>query len=547
MKMSFRPYPAQLISLALLLPLPTLVLSANQEDLTRKIDSLSRQLEDLRQQMQDMHKQEAAKEERVTSVEQKTREVEKKTIKTAKPSALEIGGDYRFRFDSLKGTTSPYYSFQQVLPGMLGMPGAQPPQRLSSQDYRNDSLMTNRFGLNFKAKATEDVTVKARLLMYKVWGHENGEAASGFAPGSAFFADKFYAFDGNVAHIPEDNVLHVDQAYATWSNLGGAPAWMSVGRRPSTGGVPTNLRQNIDKNVADTSGVPSLLIDYAFDGATLGLAPDIQMLPGAYAKICYGKGFESGYMSANNSMKDVNFMGVNLVPYATDNLRVEMQWDRAHNIFAYPENRDASILGLPFGPNTNLGDVDQFLLGINGVVPDLGSGNLNLFLDGAVSRTHPNSNFFSVMTPNGPMPLAGLMYDAGSTRESKTGTALYLGGRYDYNPTGTKVGLEYNHGSKDWVAFAPAADDMWTAKQGVHGDVYELYLIQEINSKPISRFGKAFFRLGYQYYDFKYTGSNNWVGAPKSLSDLGDSPANAQMFPALDKSHDVYATFDVTF
>jgi len=46
---------------------------------------------------------------------------------------------------------------------------------------------------------------------------------------------------------------------------------------------------------------------------------------------------------------------------------------------------------------------------------------------------------------------------------------------------------------------------MWTAKLGARGNVYEAYAIQELNKIPISKRGKAFFRLGYQYYDFQYT------------------------------------------
>jgi hypothetical protein len=153
------------------------------------------------------------------------------------------------------------------------------------------------------------------------------------------------------------------------------------------------------------------------------------------------------------------------------------------------------------------------------------------------------------MTPAGAVPVAGLLYDApnfGGSKENKTGSALYLGARYDITNTGTKIGLEYNYGSKNWVAFTPSSDDMWTNKLGTHGSVYEAYLIQEIKSKAISKLGKAQFRLGYQYYDFKYTGSNNWIGSPKAISSLAN-PMNAQMFPALDKAHDIYLTFDVMF
>ncbi len=148
--------------------------------------------------------------------------------------------------------------------------------------------------------------------------------------------------------------------------------------------------------------------------------------------------------------------------------------------------------------------------------------------------------------PGGLLPVGGLMYDAGGAKKDRTGGAIYLGARYDFPSTGTKLGLEYNYGSKYWLAFDPTSDDMWTSKLGVHGNVYEAYVIQEIRSKPISKYGKAYFRLGYQYYDFKYTGSNNWVGQPKSMSDLNNS-MNAQMFPPLDKAHDIYFTFDVTF
>jgi hypothetical protein len=89
---------------------------------------------------------------------------------------------------------------------------------------------------------------------------------------------------------------------------------------------------------------------------------------------------------------------------------------------------------------------------------------------------------------------------------------------------------------------------MWTSKLGTRGNVYEAYVIQELNKKPIAKRGKAFVRLGYQYYDFQYTGSNNWVGAPQKINDLNSTgPGLPQFFPALKKAQDVYLTFDVLF
>ncbi|HLE16799.1 MAG TPA: DUF3373 family protein, partial [Syntrophales bacterium] len=224
---------AVLLSLSLLLPLPAS--AVDQADLMKKIEDMSRQLESLKQQMNEMQKKETVKEERITKVEKKA----ETTAPTSKPTWLEIGGDYRGRIDSLSGTVHDYFQFVPN-PAAFGFPAGPPTVvPVSSLKVKNDALLTNRLGLNLKARATEDVTVKARLLMYKVWGHESADPVAG--PSSAFFADKFFIFDGNVSHIPQDNVLRVDQAFATWTNIAKLPVWFSLGRRPSTAGVPTNI------------------------------------------------------------------------------------------------------------------------------------------------------------------------------------------------------------------------------------------------------------------------------------------------------------------
>ncbi|MCE5313201.1 MAG: DUF3373 domain-containing protein [Nitrospiraceae bacterium] len=487
---------------------PAFSFAADQSEIMQRIDAMTKELERLKQQMQEMQNKEAVKEERLSTVEKKAEE-------SAKPSWLEIGGDYRARYDYLGGRVHDYTNASGV--GVAGY------------DVTNGSLLTNRFGLNLKAKATEDVQVKARLLMYKVWGHSTTNNAAGTSGETnpvvdMFFSDRSGVFDGSYGHVPTDNILRVDQVYATWSNILDQPLWFSVGRRPSTGGIPTNLRQNTQK--IGTAGVPGLLVDYAFDGATIGFAPDIDALPGSYVKLCYGKGFDSGFRSPSNSIKDVNMVGLNVVPIDKDNFHLEFQWNRAMDIFDnFPDS----------GVTTNLGNADWFGTTVTGKI-----GNLNLFLSAATSKSHPNNNLYNSQ--------AGLLYDAGS-KQSRSGYAFYLGGRYDISSTGTKIGAEYNQGSKYWFTFAPAADDMWTSKLGTKGNVYEIYLIQELNQKPVSKIGKAFFRLGYQYYTFKYTGSNGWVGEPKKISDLttADTGFMRQQMAPVKSASDIYLTFDVLF
>jgi hypothetical protein len=166
--------------------------------------------------------------------------------------------------------------------------------------------------------------------------------------------------------------------------------------------------------------------------------------------------------------------------------------------------------------------------------------DFNLFFSAAQSKTDPNDNTFM---SNGQ---TGLLWTG--TKESKTGTAFYLGGRYDIASTGTKIGLEYNEGSKNWIGMVPAGDDTWTSKLGTRGSVYEVYVIQELPNQPITKKGKAFFKLGYQYYKFDYTGSNFWIGAPVKISDLSASnPMTQQMLAPIEKATDIYLTFDVRF
>jgi hypothetical protein len=449
-------------------------------------------------------------------------------------SWLEIGGDYQFRFDSLKGTVHEYYSFSDVLPWQLGGMTTPPQATIKSYDVKNDSLMTNRFGLNLKANALEDVTVKARLLMYKVWGHETSSPADG-----SYFSDRATGpNDGTIGHSPQDNTLRVDYAYATWSNINQLPLWFSIGRRPTTGGVPTNVKNNEEKT--GSAGVPGIMVDYAFDGTTVGYAPEIAAMPGAFAKLCYGKGFDSGFVTTTGTtLKDTDFYGIMASLYDTENLRAQVQYQKGANIFDAPS--DGSLLTGPV--RHNLGDIDW----VGGVVMGKVS-SFNLFFSAAQSKTHPNNQLYEVNAgAAGYIPVAGMMYDAGSAAESRTGTAVYLGGRYDIDSLGTKIGVEYNQGSKNWIGMVPASDDVWTGKLGTRGNVYEVYIIQELRNKPISKKGKAFFKLGYQSYTFDYTGSNNWVGAPKKISDLAASPANAQMLAPIDKATDIYLTFEVRF
>ncbi|MEI6214105.1 MAG: DUF3373 domain-containing protein [Desulfuromonadales bacterium] len=423
---------------------------------------------------------------------------------------------------------------QMLLQGFLGAGSPYlTPNQIAAYKPKNETLYTNKFGLNLSVKATQDITVNAKLDMYKAFGSQSDAAVTG-----NYFADRVGVFDGTLGHVANDSLLNVDRAYATWSNIAEQPLWFSVGRRPSTNGAPSNLRLNRER--PGNGGTPALLVDYAFDGMTIGYAPDIDALPGAYAKICYGRGFDSGLKTSGNSIKDTDMLGIAVIPVDTDPLRVWLQWNRGFNIFDFPVMNN-TLFGNT-APATNLGDIDWYGAGVMSTLKNIGPGKLNLFTDFGISVSHPNNN---VSTNAGFQGLMTGQFFAQEAPSSKTGWAVYAGVRYDL-PSRTKLGFEFNHGSRDWITFAPAADDMWTSKVGTRGNVYEPYIIQELNLKPVSSyFSKAFFKLGYQYYDFEYTGSNNWVGSPQKISSIQST--DLMLLAPLKEAHNIYGTLEVHF
>lgn len=577
--------------------LPGVVL-ATDEGLLKRIEQLSGEIEQLRIQVKaneekaaksaEEQKKQGSKPEakEIADLKAQVKKVEDKSI----GRWLTIGGDYRFRVDSLHGRTAAYTDPNRMFTnvggllqseafslgmgvGSLGMPagpalaafmnfgntmkrtntyagakaflnpatnplvgamGALAPYgAVDAFRPKNETLYTNKFGLDLTAKATQNITVHAKLGMYKSFGSQDDSQVTG-----NYFADRVGVFDGTLGHIPSDSYLNVDRAYATWSNIFDQPLWFSVGRRPSTDGAPSNLRLNTER--PGNGGVPSLMVNYAYDGMTIGYAPDIDALPGAYAKICYGRGFDSGIKNATNSIKDMDMMGIIVNPIDTDPLRVWLQWNHAFDLLDFPVMNNTAFGNT--APATNLGEIDWVGAGVLSTLKNAGPGSLNFFTDVALSMTHPNNNVSGQAGFQG--LLTGEFFNPEAPKD-KTGWAVSAGVRYDL-PSKTKIGFEFNHGSKDWITMAFAADDMWTSKIGTRGNVYEPYIIQELDLKPVSSyFSKAFFKIGYQYYDFEYTGSNSWVGAAKKISDI--KPTDFLLMAPVKEAHDVYVTFEVKF
>jgi hypothetical protein len=388
-------------------------------------------------------------------------------------------------------------AMQQQLFGML-----QPATFVGG--YSNDTsiLYTNRLRLNLDSKINDDLSVTARLSMYKAWGDSTGVQVFDGQPSSM-------NIDGTTAGVPNSDMLRVERAYFTWNHVGGSPLYLSIGRRPSTDGPPLNFR-----NDEPRGGTPSgALIDFQFDGITVGYHINDKMV----WRLCYGVGYQSGFGNGNilkspaDRLKDTHLLGVNLDLYNTEKTFVQATYAHAFNVadgfnglLVLPVN---PVTGDPvnapvvmrYTPSTNLGAINLF-----GVTVNQKLGNVDLYASANYSGTRPNGQT---------SPFGGLMSDPFETPVDHNGGMFYVGARYNIpkDDGRTKVGFEFNHGTKYWFNFAQAEDDIVAPKTDTRGDVYETYVTHRIYERFI-------LKLGYIKYNYNFSGSGWHVGAPKDLN-----------------------------
>ena len=428
----------------------------------------------------------------------------------------------------------------------------------SAADHDNDTIWTTRLRLNLRAKATENVEVKARLAMYKAWGMQSNpvdQEYNGGNGGGPFMLSSMSGMDGATTRQPSDNILRVDRVFANWNNIGGQPVWFSIGRRPTSDGPPAHLRMGMDARMA----TPVEYMDYPFDGISMGYAYrslfGLEDFPGR-VRFCYGRGFEAGPSENNTGLKDVDFAGLSWDVYKKGSRFVNIQSFIAMNMFNVPDGvtfanpweytrylTDANFTFDPMDPDqnmildrANLGDIYHTAAVYMDKYQDL-----NYFLVGGWSRTDPNG------VDELGTGLLTSWWDEDYMAE-KDGYSLYAGLRYDMPDSRVKLGLEYNWGSENWIAFTPGHDDLYASKLATRGSVVEAYMIYDIPAgEAVSKYGKAFMRIGYQHYDYKYTGSGFWLGAPVEIDDLAKDPLNAQFYTPVDSMDQVYVTFEAMF
>lgn len=414
-------------------------------------------------------------------------------------------------FPALKGAFGQFTpQMQQMLMNYL----TQVPGVLQNAYTANsDALMTNRLRLRFDSQVADNISFGARLSMYKVFGDSTGLQVFDGQPTSM-------AIDGTTVGVPSGDMVRVERAYFSWNHIGGSNLYLSIGRRPSTNGPPLNYRDDEPRG-----GTPSgALIDFQFDGITVGYNVSDKMT----FRACYGMGYSAGFgngallQNPADRVKSVHLFGGNFDLYSTDKTFIQATLARAWNVtdgfdglMVLPNN---PLTGAPvtapvvmrYAPSANLGAINLYGINLQKKLRDF-----DLFASGNWSSMRPNG----ITTPFG-----GLMSDPFETPVNRDGQMYYLGIRYSVpkDDGRTKFGFEFNRGTEYWFNFAQAEDDIIAPKTATRGNVYETYLTHRISDHFL-------LKGSFINYDYTWSGSGWQVGAPKRLNS---SPILA--FPTYD-------------
>lgn len=435
---------------------------------------------------------------------------------------LKFSVDYRFAADSIN------YEFAD------------------GSEAENTDLLTNRLVLRAEYAPRDDLAFIADLSYHKAFGDTKNHQQSNSMP---MFAD----FDWVTNETATDGDLKIKQAYFIYfGDIADKVAYTaSVGRRPSTGGLPINLREDDPAQSPLAHG-----INVEFDGASFRFDLDkVTGVAGMYFKICLGRGLTNAKqrfsfsgddyaMDTSTSLgeysNDTDMWGLIFQPWSDGQYSVITSIYRAENLIGFDQedlyryNLAASGLDVagdmsdpttPFGQNMMAmqGMADPVMADVpSGMesyyamanmpqfsdVGDYTGGAVTVYADGIgfmISDFLDSTKLFASWAFSKTDPSDGKSM-LGST-DSKFGQSWWVGAQIPCLLTSDgKLGFEYNHGSKYWRSVTYGEDTMIGSKIAARGDAYEIYWTKPILGKTLTA------QLRYTYIDYEYTGSNSFFG-----------------------------------
>lgn len=378
------------------------------------------------------------------------------TVETAVlTDKVKMGFTFRTRFDSVETTNSAI-----------------------ANNNETDRLYTTKLNLNLKSDVSDTLKFTGRLTAYKNWGNN--------------YTNMYSNYDTKEGRIANDSGLFMERAYIDWTAYNGTvPVIFTVGRQPSSDGSSWQFSENsVRKGTYD-----ALILDGAADGivATMPLSK-VTGLENSAIRFAFGKGAENeSYENAtglNKTLKDNNVYGVfaeSSIPGLNDSL-LQLSYATAQDIIA-----DSNAAN---SPSRNVGDLAWY--GILFEASNIKNTGLDLFAHYAHSKGKPNGQTVGIdLTGDAVADLNMGLIDG-------SGSAYWLGARYDVGFG--KIGLEYNHGSKNWFSMTGGSLDPLN-KLSTRGNVTDIYFIKDIDKN-------AHVKVGYMDIDYKYSGSSMYIGTP---------------------------------
>jgi hypothetical protein len=395
---------------------------------------------------------------------------------------------------------------------------------------KNDALLTNRLWLGAKYKADDHSSFFGKLSYNKAFGDTADHSQSNTNPG---YAD----FDWVTNENATDNTMKVKEAYWLYTQeelFGSDIPWSaSVGRRPSTDGLPINLRNDQKEN-----SPLAHVVDVEFDGFSVKFDTEgVSGLTGSWLKICGGRGltnaaprfdmFSPAYSTDEDKNIDVDMLGFIAVPYDDGHYSVHMNYAKAWNLIGFDgtslNNFNTAYGAYSVAPSANtaynlqmatpsfqdVGDIEFATVlfkteGIGNGISDY-LDNTIAFASFAASKTNPNS--------------LGML----GTTDSEIGTSVWLGvnAPCPISPDDSKIGFEWNKGSEYWRSMTYGEDTYAGSKIAVRGQAWEVYRTQKL-TEALS------FGLSYVLMQYDYTGSNSFFGADGAPMTMSQAQAAGQ-------------------
>ena len=431
--------------------------------------------------------------DQIFELEERLDSVERATVL----DRIHLGGDFRFIYNAVwyEGPTpNPYDRVDPMAPVTRTI------------RQTNPEIWSMRFRIQFRAEPVDSVRVTARLSMYKIFGDADSPA---------------FIQDSMSTRLPRDAGVRFDTAWLDWF----ATDWLSFsgGRIAYSGGNPAELRNNSDVRQG-TWGLHMVDGEYDTVNMTFNMS---RLVDEWYLRFFYASWFNDndddvfgGFPFLNSGTQPLRIVGGNLdlkIPglgrnfvqlgyYIVPKFRPftipipDPAFDPSADYTRAPAPLNGSLLfpsQMPssLGTYQNASALLQFY--------DIGGIGLDLFAAGAIGFLDPNDEAIGFELPN---PMTGerattpflVLTSAGD--DGKTYFA-YAGFRYTLPWEAlneTKLGFEWNYGSRYMLSFAVQTDQLLT-KLATRGMAYEAYLIVPVNEH-------LYFRASYMFIDGRYQG-----------------------------------------